>query len=294
MPLPAAPNKISFSQINAELYRSSGAAFALNDSEGRKLASAGNTGQSTTPRTQVKLSNFRGHARYSDTVNATVYNLNLLSAAQSASRYAAGKTYLTYSVGSSGVVASTSTGYYAMEIDGFTSGDLIEVSNAGLITGAGGMGGQGGGKRYTVPPYSPSGQPGGNAVHATIALTFLNTGSIWGGGGGGGGGSWDSGGIFSDSKAGGGGGGGAGTVAGAGGPRGDASSGGGPGSPGTYNQGGAGGGGYGNGGPGGNPGQNGTPAGSGGGGAAGYYLVGQTYVNGGAGITSGDTRGQVS
>jgi len=200
------------------------------------------------------------------------------------------------------VVGSASTGAAAMTIANFPAGAALRLINLGRIQGAGGAGGG----------SASTGAAGGPALAVTGPVTIDNaSGQIWGGGGGGGGGRtyqmnqypWTA-------IAGGTGGGGAGTGAGV--PGGTASSGGAglagdtgqiyidDGSSGGYWDDYAGGqGGYG-GGPGqaGGSGQAGDPpnvtatfSGPGGGGAAGYYITGNTHITW---LATGDRRGQAA
>jgi hypothetical protein len=164
-------------------------------------------------------------------------------------------------------IGASSTGNYAFDTGVFPSGSTLNITNNGVIEGAGGAGGSGGTSSTGSSCISGSsgggcgvpGSAGGPAFHAQVPLTMTNNGSVWGGGGGGGGG-WG----------GGGGGGGAGTVAGSAGPAGTNGS---SGSAGSASAGGAGGSGQsvagsfgitlntGNGGAGGGPGQTGASGG---------------------------------
>jgi hypothetical protein len=311
-------DRISFSKINTELGRIGTARFDFDDAEARKLASAGNTGQSLTTRTPVKLSNFSGHARAKIVVNSTRTNILALADAQ-AIGYAAGKTWVSYdinSVDSSNnpvVIGSTSTSSPSMIVSGFTSGDIVEITNNGIITGAGGQGGQGGGG-YPSSGHSDRGQstsgqgqngyPGGDALLVSYPVSFTNYGSVWGGGGGGGSGGGSNDGSKNAAPIGApGAGGGAGYIVGAGGLGGTNTNGnnGASGNPGTLTAGGAisygGGAAYNFSAAGGNPGESGgNSSGSSGttyGGISGKYLDGQSYVNDGNGI-SGTVLGRVS
>lgn len=283
---------LKFSQINSEMGRASTAVLNMDDAEGRKLAAAGNTGQDQASKTSIMASKFRGHARNKFYVASDRKNVNMYDDV-SASNYAAGKTYVTYTVNAGIKVGSANTGSPGMVIAGFNSGDLVELVNNGTIQGCGGAGGVGnfGSIIFNGVIGGTGGSPGGPAMQVSCAITITNTGGIWGGGGGGGAGDGASnfGGIFNPEYRpiayGGSGGGGAGYDPGAGG------GGGYPASPGTSSAGGAGSSGYSAGGPGGGPGLDGTtvngywPAGS-----AGAAISGKSYINGGAGA-SGDVRG---
>ena len=313
-------DKISFSKINTELGRQSTNPFDINDAEGRKLAAAGNTGQSLTTRTPVKLSNFSGHARAKIVVNSTRTNISALADAQAIDRYAAGKTWVSYdinSVDSSSnpvVIGSTSTSSPSMTVSDFTSGDIVEITNNGIITGAGGQGGQGGGgypsigcadRGQSLTGQGQNGGNGGDALLVSYSVSFINYGSVQGGGGGGGsGGGSNDGSKKAAPISAPGAGGGAGYVGGAGGLGGinTAGNNGASGNPGTLTAGGGrrcgGGAAYNFSAAGGNPGEpGGNSSGIYGptyGGLSGKYLDGQRYVNGGAGISGGTVLGRVS
>jgi hypothetical protein len=262
---------ISFAQINAELGRYFTNQYSLDDAEGRKLAAAGFTGQNINSGTPAPISNYHGNSRTNVSVGGSLdsngyystYNLESISLA--GGNYVAGRTYNSITINSGTVLGSTSTGAYALTLNG-NNGDILEMYNNGVITGAGGSGGaQNGG----------SGSAGGNALLVNYPTRITNNGSIWGGGGGGGAGNGGTDGSPKPAYApGGSGGGGGGYVPGPGGS-GDRNSG----NPGSLSAGGSGwgpppsGGGYG--GTGGGPGQSGAPSNNGGGGgAAGYYVVG--------------------
>lgn len=291
MPLPTI--NIGFSTINSEMGRTSNQQYDFNDSEGRKLASAGNTGQNLSPNTEIRLSRFRGHARTKITLSSNENEVNLLSKAQ-AVNYATGATYASYTVNAGTIIGANTSANQAIKAapamlaGAFTSGDLIEVTNDGYIVGAGGRGGDGANEYGSPQP----GQPGGDAFFTRYPLTLTNNGSIWGGGGGGGGGYQKPAGTFSNSGGGGGGGGGGGTSStpsqgGPGGSGGIANRNGAPGAAGTFSSGGVGGGGYGSsGGGGGNVGNNGSAEGLGinPGGVAGNAIDGNSSINGGGGV----------
>jgi hypothetical protein len=285
---------ISFSQVNAELYRSGAAALSLNDALLRKVAAVGGTGAQTTSGTPVSLSQLRGHAYGEYQITAATNGVNVTTYLSSVSRYAAGKTYGVVSIGSGVDVGSSSSAAPAVTLQG-AYGDAFVIQNAGAIAGAGGTGGRG----SNAGAYNPtSGSSGGAALsiqNSTSAafVTVNNTGSISGGGGGGGGGN-----SYQDQQqstptpmSGPGGGGGAGIVGGTAGQRGT-----GFGTPsaaqgGTTTTGGQGGNiysrvGYIYGGAGGARGQAGASGtGGGAGGAAGNAVVGVSFVTGTIGGT---------
>jgi len=266
-------DKISFSKINTELSRSSSARFDIDDAEGRKLASAGPTGQSLTTKTPVKLSNFLGHSRANIIISSdTAVGCDILTLAKGIS-YSVSKSYVTMTVNSGIYVGSPVVTSPAVAVSGFGSGDIVEIKNYGTIIGAGGDGGAGGfGGQGATPGYD-----GGTAISASQYVSVLNSGTLAGGGGGGGGNTG-----YSQQQGflgqvarypGSGGGGGAGYNAGAGGDT-NAQSG-------TKTLGGTG---YNSAGSGGGPGQSGTGSYSIGEaralapGNSGYYINGSTYV----------------
>ena len=268
MTIPSAPNPIKFSDINKELSRTSNTRFDFDDADGRKLASAGFTGQSLTSGTKVKLSNFSNHSRANIIISSDTLNANVLVSAKGVS-YSFNNTYVTMTVNSGIYVGSSVRTSPSVAIGGFGSGDIVEIKNYGTIIGAGGDGGAAGygGSGATV------GLDGGNAIFASQYITVQNNGTIAGGGGGGGGntGYAQQQGILGGVKytAGGAGGGGAGYVGGVGYVDGNRTQGGG-----GYNSAGGGGG------PG-QAGQGNYPVGEGRAlapGDSGYYVNGSTYV----------------
>jgi hypothetical protein len=177
------------------------------------------------------------------TIAANTSNLNLwnyLVANGLASAGVAGSWAVTIAGGVA--IGSTTTGVPAFDTGAFPPGSVVQLTNNGIIVGAGGTGGNGG-ACHTNPHLASPGAAGGPAFRAQTALRFTNNGGIWGGGGGGGGGSGS--GYFkihdgaTVGVGGGGGGGGAGT--GAGGTGGQDYTVQQPGSPGTVSGGGAGG-----------------------------------------------------
>lgn len=200
--------------------------------------------------------------------------------------YNAGNSDITVSIPAPTTIGSSSTGTYAMLVpNAFSPNDKITIINDGLIQGAGGVGGAGGGIPPT-PGYSVGGNGGlgGSAIYVNRPVTITNNGTIASGGGGGGGGRGARNNPTSTPKGttpgatfvGGGGGGGAGTVGGGPGPSSRAAGGagtstaggaGGAASPAPLSAGGAGGG----------RGAAGATT-SGSGGAAGSYIVGNPFV----------------
>jgi hypothetical protein len=230
----------------------------------------------------ISVGNLYGTTRRSIvplTISSPTYNYDVY--ANRGPGYIAGISNLNVTVAPGVVVGSTSTGSYAMLVpSSFSPGDSITITNNGVIEG---MGGNGGDSQFAAQSGGNPGTNAGNALYINYPTTIQNNSVIAGGGGGGGGGSgWtpDKGG----SGWGGGGGGGAGfnPGSGGGGPY--------PGSNGTTSAGGAGnpgdfqgiaggaGGGRGANGVNGNATSGANPRPGGPGGAAGYYIVGNSFV----------------
>lgn len=269
--------------------------------------------EGTLPTTgYITFSDFYGQASgvtINITISSNTNNYNLWNS--KGGTYSAGNTTVNVTINSGVAVGSTSTGTYAFDTGtGWSSGDVINITNNGTIKGRGGDGAAGGNVVYNSSVSNGgNGGTGGNAFRAQFACTVTNNGSVYGGGGGGGGGGSYYG-TFTVLKTttngaggGGGGGGGAGVNAGSGGSGGSASGGvptaGLPGNNGTATAGGAGGGtGGGVGGTGGGLGANGVAgtawvdaftapkdfSNPGTGGTRGFYEVGRTFINSSSGI----------
>lgn len=145
--------------------------ISLNDAAVRSLAGVP-SGAIIMP------TNFYGKAnQFSFSITANTSNVNLRSAALTAGWN--GSSALQATINSGVVVYSTSTGSYAMTVNGSFPGGVTLVNN-GTILGAGGRGGDGGGN---------PGNAAGPALLVSSAVTINNAiGRIAGGGGGGGGG----------------------------------------------------------------------------------------------------------
>ena len=227
----------------------------------------------------ISIGNFYGTTNriaISLTLSSSAYNYDVY--ANRGGSYVAGISDITVTVAPGVYIGSTSTGTYAMTVSSsFNAGDTVTIVNNGTIEG---MGGAGGAAIFAANPGNV-GLGGGNALYVARTTTIQNNSIIAGGGGGGGGGAG-----YTPNKGGsdwgGGGGGGAGYNPGAGGagPYGGASgtvTAGGVGGSSPYTTGGTGGGQGSAGGSGGAiSGANPRPGGAGG--AAGYYLVGTSYV----------------
>jgi hypothetical protein len=160
--------------IALELNLSSTGQISLNDAAVRTLANVA-SGAITMP------TDFYGKStQFNYVISSNTANINLRSAALSAGWNGTSKVVATINAGV--VVFSTSTGSYAMTVNGsFPNG--VDLINNGTILGAGGAGGN-------VTSCSPNpGSSGGPALLVQSAVTINNgSGRIAGGGGGGGGG----------------------------------------------------------------------------------------------------------
>lgn len=174
---------IKFSQINSELGRTSTATYDLDDADGRKLAAVGNTGQSLTPGSDIKLSNFLGHASARIVIASNEQNVNVLNKANGVS-YSYNKTYVKMTVNPGIYIGSAVLTSPSVSVTGFGPYDLVEIVNNGNILGAGGAGGQGSTGGYNS---ATDGQNGGTALFANQYVSVVNNGYLAGGGGGGGG-----------------------------------------------------------------------------------------------------------
>lgn len=197
------------------------------------------------------------------TISADTQNYNVKTAVGGS--YIAGFTTVNVTINSGIYVGSSSTSTFALTVNGFTTGDVVNIINNGYVVGAGGNGGNGG-----TDGGATTGTNGGNALSLSFTTNITNNGTIAGGGGGGGA---NNGGRTYGSCLGGGsaytgagGSGGAGYTPGSGGTGSPA------GSSGTKTSGG------GTGIAGGGLGQKGTSDNTSGG-NGGYYIVGQSYAN---------------
>jgi len=228
----------------------------------------------------IAANNFYGTAKRVNvplTIGSPTYNYDVYTQASSAPGYVAGISDVALTVSPGVQVGSTSTGAYAMLVpSSFSPGDIVTITNNGVIQGMGGAGGPG---QFGATNGNPGGG-GGNALYVNRPVTITNNSVIAGGGGGGGAGAG-----YTPNKGGsdwgGGGGGGAGYNGGAGG------GGGYPGGGGNSSSGGGGGGGPAPGGSGGGRGATGSsgspigganPRSGGPGGGAGYYIIGNPFV----------------
>jgi len=266
---------ISGESINLENAQPATATVSLNDAAVRSLAGPA----FATPATQIQMpTDFYGKSNLFTFTLAAGTDVNLRSAAISAGWPGSGAVQANINPGTT--IQSSSTGGYALTINGAWPGG-VTVVNSGTIVGRGGAGGT------AVPGVGVPGGSGGTAILVSVPVTINNaSGTISGGGGGGGAGGPRStrGGNFGGG--GGGGGNGFGTQ-GSGQPAGFSGA---PGAPGGLLNGGGGGGGgssftfAGSGGSGGsnansgNPGSGSDNVGGGGGGGGGNALSGNPLV----------------
>lgn len=230
----------------------------------------------------ISISNFYGTTKrvfIPLTISSSTYNYDVY--ANRGGTYIAGISDIQVTVNGGVIVGSTSTSTYAMLVtNSFSSGDTVTIINNGVIEG---MGGNGGDSQFAAQSGGNPGTNAGNALYINRATTIQNNSVIAGGGGGGGGGSgWTP--SKGGSGWGGGGGGGAGFNPGSGGGgaypgNNGTDSAGGAGNPGDF-QGIGGGAGGGRGANGANGAATGgaNPRPGGAGGAAGYYIVGNSFV----------------
>ena len=160
--------------------------ISLNDSAVRTLAGVP-SGAIIIP------TNFYGKSS-TVTINLTIAsntkNYNIFS--NKGGSYVAGKSIINLTVNSGIVVGSTSTSTYAMDTgSGWTSGDVINITNNGYICGKGGIGGHGG---TNANHQGQAGTASGPAINMQWSITtFTNSsGYVYSGGGGGGGGGFGS------------------------------------------------------------------------------------------------------
>lgn len=160
--------------INIELGRAATDSINLNESAVRTLAGVSSGA--------ISLSNFYGKSNeFAFTISTSQSNVNLRTAAVNAGWNQSSRLVCTISSGVT--ISSTSTGSYALTINGSFPGG-VQLNNAGTILGRGGAGGT---SDYAL--YSYNGRPGDSAGPALLvqsAVSINNTGRISGGGGGGG------------------------------------------------------------------------------------------------------------
>jgi hypothetical protein len=188
---------ISGESINLENAQPATATVSLNDVAVRSLA-----GVPTTNTTIIMPTDFYGKSNAFIFTLAAGTSINLRSAALTAGWPGSGAVQANINSGTT--IQSSSTGGYALTIDGSWPGG-VTLTNSGTIVGRGGQGGTGGAVPF--PGGISGGGNGGTAILVSVPVTINNaSGTISGGGGGGGGGSGRS--CGRSGSAGGGGGGG--------------------------------------------------------------------------------------
>ena len=210
--------------IALEISAPGTAQIALNDAGVRTLAGPA----FATPGTVIVMpTDFYGKSSVFNFNVPAGTDVNLRAAAITAGWPGSGAVTATIQPGTT--IQSSSTGGYALTINGAFPGG-ITLDNKGLIVGRGGNGGGGG--PASSRPGSP-GAGGGTGILVSVPVTINNpTGTIAGGGGGGGGG------VAVGVRTIGGGGGGGGGIGVSSGGSGGSGGGGIPGSPGQAGQGG--------------------------------------------------------
>jgi hypothetical protein len=179
MTLPAS-GTISLSQVSVELLKSSTATTGLGDADVRDLAGV--------PTGAISMSNLYGKTyEFLFTISSNTNNVNLRTAALAAGWD--GIRPVVATIGTGVAISSTSTGDYALTINGAWANG-VKLINNGIIVGKGGAGGSGGGDAggYRNPGVGNPGAAGGPALTVSSSVSFDNTNGIIGGGGGGGGG----------------------------------------------------------------------------------------------------------
>lgn len=175
MTLPISPASISLNQVNVELGLAGTTAISMNQASVRTLFGVASG--------TISMSDGYGKSNSFTFTLAAGSNLNLRTAAVAAGWD--GVVQVICNVSSGTTISSTSTGSYALTINGsFPAG--VRLNNAGIIIGRGGDGGAGASSVGGNVAGSP-GTSAGPAVLVSVPVSINNTGSLFGGGGGGGG-----------------------------------------------------------------------------------------------------------
>jgi hypothetical protein len=173
-------SNLSLNQVNTELGRSATATIELNDSAVRSLAGVGGSGttigmNSLLSKTYTFTTSFSGGNQVN--LRATAVSLGWDQVA-------------VLNITNNGTITSSSTGSYALTIDGAYARGVTFTNNAWIV-GRGGDGGPGSGPTPFDGNPAPGGSGGGGggpAIAVSSAVTIYNNSAIFGGGGGGGGG----------------------------------------------------------------------------------------------------------
>lgn len=181
MALPSS-GSISLSQVSVELDASATSIRSLNDASTRELFEI--------PSGAISLADGYGKSNvFILNIVANATNVDIRALAVSAGWNLNNKVVVN--IASDVYISSNSATTPALSITGsFPRG--AELINNGIIIGMGGAGGTGGDASY-APLELPGtggggGQAGGSALFTTVATAVTNNGSLIGGGGGGGGG----------------------------------------------------------------------------------------------------------
>ena len=139
---------LSLNQIHIEAGGTSGTTASINDADIRALIGKASA-------TTMSFSEWYG-ASSGVTINITISsntnNYNLWNS--KGGTYSAGTTTINVTINSGVTIGSTSTGTYAFDTGtGWSSGDVINITNNGTIKGRGGNGGAGG-NGIEKPPCS--------------------------------------------------------------------------------------------------------------------------------------------
>ena len=131
----------------------------------------------------ISISNFYGTVKrifIPLTISSSTYNYDVY--ANRGGSYIAGISDIQVTVNGGVIVGSTSTGAYAMLVtNSFASGDTVTIINNGVIEG---MGGNGGDSQFAAQSGGNPGTNAGNALYINRATTIQNNSVIAGGGGG--------------------------------------------------------------------------------------------------------------
>jgi len=167
--------------INLENAQPATATVSLNDAAVRGLAGPA----FATPATQIQMpTDFYGKSNLFTFTLAAGTDVNLRSSAITAGWPGSGAVQANINSGT--LIQSSSTGSYALTINGAWPGG-ITVINAGTIVGRGGTGGTG--ANFSFPASTGgAGGTGGVGILVSVPVTINNASGIIAAGGGGGGG----------------------------------------------------------------------------------------------------------